>query len=118
MSIAEGTLWNWVRSKRDAAERDADPNALSQSERDGRIFRPRDDAVIRFRFVHDHLGDFDVKRMCRLVEVPRSSFYEWLNRKPWARDIADAELLDVVHDIYNRFRGSYGVPRVYGQLRR
>jgi len=34
LSIAEGTLWNWVRAKRDAEERDADPNALSESERD------------------------------------------------------------------------------------
>lgn len=28
-----------------------------------RVFRPRDDAVIRFRFVHDHADDFDIERM-------------------------------------------------------
>jgi hypothetical protein len=33
--------------------------------------------VIRFRFVEDHRGVYDVKRMCALVEVPRSSFYAW-----------------------------------------
>jgi transposase len=27
-------LWNWVRAEREAAERDADPEALSESERD------------------------------------------------------------------------------------
>jgi transposase len=32
LGIAEGTLWNWVRADRDAAERAADPNALSESE--------------------------------------------------------------------------------------
>jgi len=74
--------------------------------------------VIRFRFVHDHLDDFAVKRMCDLVEVPRSSFYAWLTRTPSARDIADAELLMTIREIYQRSRGSYGVPRVYGQLRR
>ena len=34
LGIAEGTLWNWVRASRDAAERAADPEALSESERD------------------------------------------------------------------------------------
>ena len=33
--------------------------------------------MIRFRFVEDHRGVYDVKRMCALVEVPRSSFYAW-----------------------------------------
>ena len=33
LEIAEGTLWNWVKAERDAAERDADPDALSESER-------------------------------------------------------------------------------------
>jgi transposase len=33
LDIAEGTLWNWVRAERDAAERGADPEALSESER-------------------------------------------------------------------------------------
>jgi transposase len=34
LGIAEGTLWNWVRSARDADGRAADPEALSESERD------------------------------------------------------------------------------------
>lgn len=34
LEIAEGTLWNWVKADREANERAADPNALSESERD------------------------------------------------------------------------------------
>ena len=34
LGIAEGTLWNWVRAARDVDERGADPDALSESERD------------------------------------------------------------------------------------
>ncbi len=33
LEIAEATLWNWVKADREAAERDADPDALSESER-------------------------------------------------------------------------------------
>lgn len=56
--------------------------------------------------------------MCELVEVPRSSFYAFVNRTPSARDIADAALLETIRDIYQRSRNTYGTPRVYGQLRR
>lgn len=34
LGISEGTLWNWVRAARHATQRDADPDALSESERD------------------------------------------------------------------------------------
>lgn len=34
LGIAEGTLWNWVRAARDADVRGADPDALTESERD------------------------------------------------------------------------------------
>ena len=53
------------------------------------MFRPRDDEVIRFRFVQDNQADLPVAKMCELVEVPRSSFYAWVNHTPSARDLAD-----------------------------
>jgi len=34
LGIAEGTLWNWVKADREAAERAADLEALSESERE------------------------------------------------------------------------------------
>jgi len=33
LEIAEGTLWNWVKNDREEAERAADPDAHSESER-------------------------------------------------------------------------------------
>lgn len=59
-----------------------------------------------------------VKRMCELVEVPRSSFYAFVNHQPSARQLADEVLLETIREIHARSRGTYGVPRVYGQLRR
>ena len=34
LGISEGTLWNWVKQSRDAATRAADPDGLSEPERD------------------------------------------------------------------------------------
>jgi len=74
--------------------------------------------VIRFRFVQEHQTELPVKRMCELVEVPRSSFYAWVNHMPSAREIADGELLVTIREIYARSRNTYGVPRMLGQLQR
>ena len=31
----------------------------------------------RFQFVADHQDTFEVKRLCEIVEINRSSFYAW-----------------------------------------
>ena len=33
----------------------------------------------RFQFVADHRNTFEVKWLCEVVEIARSSFYAWLN---------------------------------------
>lgn len=68
------------------------------------------------RFEQDNQADLPVKRMCELVEVPRSSFYEFVNHRPSARDLADEVLLETVREIYRRSRNTYVAQRVYGQL--
>ena len=32
----------------------------------------------RFQFGADHQSTFEVKRLCQVVQVARSSFYKWL----------------------------------------
>ena len=74
--------------------------------------------MIRLRFVQDHRAEFSVERMCTVIGVPRSSFYAWLTRIPSTRERSDAELLKVIIEIHTASRGTYGIPRVIGQLRR
>jgi transposase InsO family protein len=69
------------------------------------------------RFVSDHAGQHPVTRLCVLVDVPRSSFYEWRNRPPSQRDLDDAVLADEIVDVHRASQGTYGAPRVHGQLR-
>ncbi|BBY59332.1 hypothetical protein MSAR_24680 [Mycolicibacterium sarraceniae] len=71
----------------------------------------------RFQFVADHLHAFEVKWLCALVEVARSSFYAWLAGADGraAREAADqvlAERIRVVHDEDN----TYGAPRITAEL--
>lgn len=71
----------------------------------------------RFQFVADHLHAFEVKWLCAVVEVARSSFYAWLagaqgRAARQAADQALAERIRVVHDEDN----TYGAPRITAEL--
>jgi len=73
--------------------------------------------VSRFQFVADHCATFEVKRLCELVEVQRSSYYAWRVGAPAraARARADGELatrIRAVHDQDN----TVGAPRVTAEL--
>ena len=72
----------------------------------------------RFRFVEDHSAGYPVKRLCELVEVSRSGFYAWRDRPPCQREREDADLVAEIRQIHERSRGTYGAPRIEGQLRR
>jgi transposase InsO family protein len=73
--------------------------------------------VNRFQFVADHRHTFEVKRLCEIVQVARSSFYAWLAAAPAraARASADAALGARIRTIHDADRAQ-GVPRITAEL--
>ena len=71
----------------------------------------------RFQFVADHQHAFEVKRLCELVEVERSSFYAWKAAAPAraARAATDAELADRIRRIHTE-DNTIGAPRATAEL--
>jgi len=73
--------------------------------------------VTRFQFVADHQHTFEVKRLCELIDVRRSSFYAWLAAAPARAARADndrrlAQRIRVIHDADN----TVGAPRITPEL--
>ena len=56
----------------------------------------------RFQFVADHSTTFEVKRLCELVEIERSSYYAWQAAAPAreARAAADAALAERIRAVH------------------
>ena len=73
--------------------------------------------MTRFQFVADHRDAFEVKRLCEIVQVARSSFYAWLAVPPTrvARTDADAALAQRIHAIHSQDQ-ALGVPRITAEL--
>ena len=55
--------------------------------------------------------------MCEVLGVSASGFYAWLDRAPSAHARRDEELTALIHQIHVESRGTYGVPRMYAELR-
>jgi transposase InsO family protein len=50
--------------------------------------------------------------MCRLLEVSRSGYYEWLHRPPHPQTAADQQVQDKVQRYFAQGRGTYGTRRI------
>jgi len=73
--------------------------------------------VSRFQFVADNSATFEVKRLCELVEIERSSYYAWLKAAPAreARAAADAELAERIRVVHAE-DNTQGAPRITAEL--
>ena len=71
----------------------------------------------RFQFVADNSATFEVKRLCELVEIERSSYYAWKGGAPAraVRAAADAALVDRIRVLHTA-DNTVGAPRVTAEL--
>ncbi|WP_031470472.1 IS3 family transposase [Sciscionella sediminilitoris] len=58
-----------------------------------------------------------VEVACRVLAVSVSGYYAWLSRRPPAQAIRRAWLTDVITEVHQQSRGTYGSRRVHAELR-
>ncbi len=73
----------------------------------------------RFQFVHDHRDTYEVKRLCQVLDLNRSSYYKWLSGAGArvVRRREDQVLVEQIRRIHAGSGGAYGSPRVTAELR-
>lgn len=73
--------------------------------------------MTRFQFVADHQDTFEVKRMCEVIDVNRSSFYAWRDAAPTraARKASDDQLECRIRAVHDADR-TCGAPRITAEL--
>lgn len=72
---------------------------------------------LKYAFIKTHRREFDTAMMCRLLDVSRSGFYEWLRHPLSDRAVEDQRLLDLIRASYTASHGVYGAPRIFLDLR-
>jgi len=73
---------------------------------------------VRCAFIDAEKANYKVAWMCRLLAVPRSSFYAWRHRAETATAARRRELSVLVRAAFEAGRGAYGCRRVAAQLAR
>ncbi|MFG2526037.1 IS3 family transposase [Streptomyces sp. NPDC048527] len=79
----------------------------------------RDELVrSRFQFVDDHRSTYEVKRLCQVQDVNRSSYYKWLAgaEARATRQREDRILAEEIREVHGESGGAYGSPRVTAEL--
>jgi transposase InsO family protein len=74
---------------------------------------------MRFAFVEDHRGEFDLRVMLRVLEVSKSGYFDWRRGRQLraARADQDSSLTEKIRAVHRRSKGRYGAPRVLAELR-
>ena len=77
--------------------------------------------MTRYRCVDDQkAAGFPVTAACEATGVSTSGYYDWCQREltgPTEREVADAELVELMREIHAAGDGAYGVPRMWRDLR-
>lgn len=72
---------------------------------------------MKYRFINEHRHEHKVATMCRVLEVGRAGFYQWLHQPLSDRAIEDQRLLIKIKESYVASGGVYGSRRVFADLR-
>ena len=70
-----------------------------------------------YEFIKAHRDRYSVQRLCRVLEVAVSGYYDWLKQPISNHAQEDARLLRLIRASFIASHGIYGAPRVFLDLR-
>ena len=62
------------------------------------------------------MNQFPIEKMCKVLKVSRSSYYDWLSRVPSDRAIERQLLTEKIVEIHRCSKGRYGSPKITKEL--
>ena len=72
---------------------------------------------MKYQFIKDHRFEFPVQKMCQILGLSRSGFYEWRNRTTSIRDFHNRIFLILIKEIFESHKKRYGSPRISDELK-
>jgi len=71
---------------------------------------------MKYAFIQKHCSAFAVVKMCRVLAVSRSGYYDWLGRPESQRSLENQVLVKEIKQIHKESRMVYGSPRITNEL--
>ena len=67
---------------------------------------------MRFQFLKEHQKKYNIKKVCKILKVSRSGYYDYLKRRKSNRAIENEALTEMIEDIFEKNKGCYGARRI------
>ena len=71
---------------------------------------------MRYAFIKSNQGTFSASRLCEVMGVSPSTYYDWLKRPASARSLEDRRLGEKVKNFHEKSRETYGARRIRQDL--
>lgn len=72
---------------------------------------------MRFEFVSTQKAQYAVTDLCNALEVSTSGYYAWCKRGKSARQVEDEAWLELINQVFESSRKTYGSPRIHATLK-
>lgn len=72
---------------------------------------------MKYAFIAEQSQQYRVATLCRLMQVSRSGYYEWLKREPSLRQYEDAKLIEAIYQVHLASGRAYGALKTWRALR-
>ncbi|MGE7917307.1 IS3 family transposase [Lysinibacillus xylanilyticus] len=136
LDLAEQTLHNWVKKfSKDGEAAFVGSGNLKPEDKENKELEKRirdleeENAILKkanghlckrpevvYNFIQQHRHEFRVAKMCEVLGVSRSGYYEWLNRPKSNQKERKEKLTSQIKRVYLDSRRNYGSPKVTKQL--
>lgn len=71
---------------------------------------------MKYGFIHTHRSRYGVGKMCRILQVSRSGYYDWIDRPESKRSIENRMLVTKIKKSHELSKEIYGSPRITDDL--
>ena len=71
---------------------------------------------MKYALIQEHVAQYSVVLMCRVLGVSRSGFYRWKGRDMSPRAVRKQRVENAVLDTYSTYKARYGAPRIVEEL--
>jgi putative transposase len=73
---------------------------------------------MKYKFIMENRKEFRLGKMCKMLEVSRSGYHNYVRRKMSQRRLENQMILERIRRIHHLSRGLYGSPKIYQELRK
>jgi len=71
---------------------------------------------VKYAFIRQHQGQFTIQRMCSVLGVSSSGYYDWVDRPESQRSLSNRSLTTKIRCFHQASRRTYGSPRIHHDL--